>query len=134
MKIVIDTNVVVSAIFFGGHPRDLIELLVKHKLVAYASPEIITEYQETVNELFSRYPEKPVSIPLTAIIAAMKLIITTSDIKVCRDEDDNKFINCAVDANCLYIISGDKDLSDLKNYGKIQIVTVSEFFSLFNLL
>ena len=47
MKIVIDTNVVASAMFFGGRPKQLLELLVSRRLEAYASPEIITEYQET---------------------------------------------------------------------------------------
>ena len=44
MRIVIDTNVVASAIFFGGRPKDLIELVVSKKLDAYASTEIITEW------------------------------------------------------------------------------------------
>ena len=49
-----------------------------------------------------------------------------------RDPDDDKFIDCAVDAKCLYIVSGDKDLTLLKNYKDIQIVTVAEFFSQYN--
>ncbi len=129
MKVVIDTNVVASAMFFGGQPKELLELLVSHKLEAYASTEIITEYQETAEELCSRYPEKPVRLPLTAIIAAMRMIEPTSVINVCRDPDDDKFIECAVDAKCLYIVSGDKDLLSLKNYGEVQIVSVSEFLS-----
>ena len=60
MKIVIDTNVVASAIFFGGYPGALIELVVSKKLDAYA--EIITEYQETTEELCNKYPEKSVKL------------------------------------------------------------------------
>lgn len=126
MRIVIDTNVVASAIFFGGRPKNLLELLVSHKLEAYASMDIISEYQETIEELSNRYPNKPSHLPLTIIIAAMRLIKPTSEIKVCRDSDDNKFIECAVDADCMYIVSGDKDLLTLGQYSKIQIVTVSE--------
>lgn len=44
MRIVIDTNVVASAIFFGGKPRELLELLMRRQVDAYASPEIISEY------------------------------------------------------------------------------------------
>ena len=129
MKIVIDTNVVVSAMFFGGKPRELIELLVKHAFDAYASSDIVTEYWETTEELINRYPDKPIRLPLSTIVAAMKLIAPTSMIEVCRDPDDNKFIECAVDAKCLYIVSGDKDLLSLESYDKVQIVTVSEFLS-----
>ena len=128
MRIVIDTNVVASAIFFGGRPKDLIELVVSKKLDAYASTEIITEYQETTDELCNKYPEKSVKPPLATIVSAMKMIEPTSRIAICRDPDDDIFINCAVDANCLYIVSGDKDLLSLGNYDKLQIVTVSEFF------
>lgn len=129
MRIVIDTNVIASAIFFGGRPRELLELLVTRKLNAFASTQIITEYKETVEELCSRYPEKPIQLPLAAIIAAINLIESTSIIRVCRDPDDNKFIECAVDADCLYIVSGDKDLLAIKEYDRVQIVTVSEFFT-----
>ncbi len=66
------------------------------------------------------------------IISAMKLVDPATHIHICRDPDDDKFIDCAVDAKCLYIVSGDKDLTSLKNYKDIQIVTVAEFFSQYN--
>ena len=127
MRIVIDTNVIASAIFFGGKPRKLIELLMRHQLVAYASPEIINEYQETCDELVSRYPVKPLLLPLNQIISVCRLIETHSKISVCCDPEDNKFIECAVDAGCIYIVSGDKDLLSIKEYDGIQIVTVADF-------
>ena len=46
MRIVIDTNVVVSAIFFGGRPRQLIELLMRRQVSAFVTEDIIREYQE----------------------------------------------------------------------------------------
>jgi len=79
VRIVIDTNVVASAIFFGGKPRELLELLMCRQVDAYASPEIISEYQETCDELISRYPVKPVLLPLNQIIAACRLIKTRSN-------------------------------------------------------
>ena len=129
MKIVIDTNVVASAIFFGGKPRELLEMLVSKKLDAYASAEIVDEYKETVEELRNRYPERSVAVPLTAIISAMKIIEPSSHVEICRDPDDNKFIDCACDAKCIYIVSGDKDLLSVKKYNNIKIVTVAEFLS-----
>jgi predicted nucleic acid-binding protein len=49
-----------------------------------------------------------------------------------RDPDDNKFIECAVDGRCGYGISKDRHLLDLKQYNKIQIVTVDEFLQALN--
>ncbi len=59
---------------------------------------------------------------------AMEIIQPESHIDICRDPDDNKFISCAKDGRCLYIVSGDKDLLTLKEYQQIRIVTVAEFF------
>ena len=133
MRIVIDTNVVASALFFGGKPRELIELLVSRKLEAFATVDILTEYRETIDELCSRYPIKPVHPPLATIISAMQLVAPVSKLQICRDPDDNKFIECAVDANCLFVVSGDKDLLVVKAYEGIQIVTVAEFLLYYRL-
>ena len=129
MKIVIDTNVIASAIFFGGRPKELIEHLVYRRVDAYASIEIISEYRETIEELSERYPNRPNNIPLTDILFAMKMVEPTTHVDICRDPDDNKFIDCAIDGGCIYIVSGDKDLLSLKSYGDIEIVTVSEFLT-----
>lgn len=129
MKIVIDTNVIAVAIFFGGRPKELIEHLVYRRVDAYASTEIISEYRETIEELSERYPNRPNNIPLTDILFAMKMVEPTTHVDICRDPDDNKFIDCAIDGGCIYIVSGDKDLLSLKSYGDIEIVTVSEFLT-----
>ena len=129
MRIVIDTNVIASAIFFGGLPRELIEHLVKRELSAFASPEIINEYQETIKELSSKYSKKTPIFPLNTIISSIRLIDPVSDVQVCRDPDDDKFISCALDAKCVYIVSGDKDLLSIRKYKNIEILTVSEFLS-----
>ena len=50
MKIVIDTNVVASAVFFGGRPRELLEKLLG-ELTAFVSREIVEEYRETLQRL-----------------------------------------------------------------------------------
>lgn len=60
MKIVTGTNVVASAIFFGGKPRQLIDKLVNKEFEACATKEIIAEYRETIEYLFEKYPSKQV--------------------------------------------------------------------------
>ena len=57
----------------------------------------------------------------------MEIIEPISDVKISRDPDDDKFINCAKDAHALYIVSGDKDLLVLEQYDTIQIITAKEF-------
>lgn len=87
MKIVIDTNVIASARFFGGKPRKLIRLLMDGRYDAYVSASIIEEYNETDVQLKEDYPDKPVSFSLQEIISKMHQIEVTTDIHVCRDPD-----------------------------------------------
>lgn len=129
MRIVIDTNVVASAIFFGGKPKQLIELLLQRRFDSFVTAEIIEEYHETVEYLINKYPGRKISVPLTQIVSACNIIESKSQVQVCRDPDDDKFIACAKDAKCLYIVSGDKDLLSIKEYEDIEIITVSEFFN-----
>lgn len=129
MRIVIDTNVIASAIFFGGKPRELISLIMKQSVDTFVTQEIIEEYLDTIEYLKNKYPQKKIQLPLSQIISACKLIETKSNIKICRDPDDDKFIACAIDGNCIYIVSGDNDLLSLNEYKNIKIVTVAEFLS-----
>lgn len=128
MKIVVDTNVVASAVFFGGRPRELLEKLLLGELTAFVSREIVEEYRETLQRLQDKYPKKNVAVPLTHIITACQLIEPKSAVHVCRDPDDDKFINCAVDSHSLYIVSGDNDLLAVGKYQDVEIVTVADFF------
>ena len=56
------------------------------------------------------------------------MIEPKTKVEVCRDPDDNKFIECAIDSKSLYIVSGDKDLLSIENYHNVEIVTVAAFF------
>ncbi len=129
MRIVIDTNVVASAIFFGGRPADLIKLVMSRNLEAVVTEEILEEYHETIDYLFEKYKGKPIHFSIAPLLSAMEIIQPVSEVKVCRDPDDDKFISCAMDGECLYIVSGDKDLLTLKEYQGLKIVAVTEFFS-----
>ena len=64
---------------------------------------------------------------LAPFIAKLDMIEPVSKIEVCRDPDDNKFIECAVDAKAVYIVSGDKDLLDIQRYENVEIITAAEF-------
>lgn len=133
MRIVLDTNVIASAIFFGGKPKEVVDLLMNDKIDCFATVEIIEEYMETVEYLREKYSKNAPRLPLFDIESKITLIESKSKLNVCRDPDDNKFIECALDAKCYYIVSGDKDLLDVKKHKSVQIVTVSEFLDLFNL-
>ena len=131
MNIVIDTNVVISGTFFGGAPRRVLEAVVDHDVNAFASAEIVGEYQEIVEEMIRRKQGHLSPSVLTPFIQSLTLIETTSKVQASRDADDDKFIECALDSRSMYIVSGDKDLLVLERYEDIEIVAAAEFCNRF---
>ena len=127
MNIVIDTNVVVSGTFFGGAPRAVIEAVADKAVTAYATVEIVDEYNEIVDEMIRRKQGRLSSGILSPFIRNLKMIQTQSKISASRDPDDDKFLECAVDSRALYIVSGDKDLLVLEKYRDVEIITAAEF-------
>ena len=130
MNIVIDTNVIISGIFFGGYPRKILETVADKQISAYATTEIINEYYEIIDEMIKRKQGRINNSILSQLVSKLKIIQSSSSINSCRDPDDNKFIECAIDANALYIISGNKDLLDIQKFNNIQIVNAKSFYEI----
>lgn len=127
MNIVVDTNIIISGIFFGGNPKRIINAILDSKVNAYISKEILNEYFEIINEMMLSKGESIDLSFISLLIDRFNIIETTSKINISRDPDDNKFIECAVDSNSIYIVSGDDDLLSIKNYHNIEIITAKEF-------
>ena len=127
MRIVIDTNVLISGVFFGGFPRKVLSSVVAGEMTACATAEIINEYEAIVHEMIDRKQGHISKNILTPLITAMEIIEPITQIEISRDPDDNKFLGCAKDSRALYIVSGDKDLLVIEKYENIQIITAKEF-------
>ena len=133
-KLVLDTNSLVSAFFWEGNESKLFEKIEKGEFKLFISKVILDEVEDVLNrdkfkEIVLKTNQKPNDI-IQKIISVSRLVIGSElNIKICRDPKDNKFIECAVNADADYIVSGDKDLLDLKNYKKIKIVRTSEILS-----
>lgn len=127
MNIVIDTNVVISGTFFGGAPRRVLEAVVEKTVSAFATSEIVDEYSEIVDEMIRRKQGHLSPAVLAPFIQNLRMIESVSDIQVSRDPDDDKFIECAVDAKALFVVSGDKDLLVLERYEDVEIISAAEF-------
>ncbi len=132
-KVVVDTNIFVSS-FFGGVPRQIINLWKEGKITLCLSQEIIEEYIEVLNRLGLKDGNEIRN--LTKLFAEGYNSIFTSKTPTLNivedDPDDNKFIECAVALDCKVIISGDKHLKDIKRYIDIDIFSPREFLDSFN--
>ena len=77
----------------------------------------------------NRYPSRLKQQLIDEVFKLFKIIIPSSGVSICRDPDDDKFISCAIDAECKYIVSGDDDLLSLGKVGNVTICTPSEFLN-----
>ena len=130
MKVVLDTNVIISALIFGGKPDQILTILEETILfVAISSPILKAELMETLDQKFRFIPEK---IKQTELYfdENFGLVYPNEDLKIVRDEDDNRVLEAVVEGKCQYIITGDRDLLDLNEFKGIKIVTPAQFLEI----
>ena len=127
--VVIDTNVVVSALLFGGEPGELIPLWKAGRIQPKASKEIIEEYIRVLAYSKFKLAEEEINFLLYhEILPYFEIVRVSRGRVIVRDDpSDDKFIRCAEAAKASIIISGDQYLLRLKSYGKIKILTLSQF-------
>lgn len=128
MNIVLDTNVFISGIFFGGPPSRILGAWKNQGLQIILSRQIFGEYQRVAAVLSSEFPTVNI-VPIIELVAIYGRFVDTQsfDISVCEDPDDNKFLECAVAGKCKTIVSGDKHLLKLTGYKGIAILSPRNF-------
>lgn len=129
-QIVIDTNVWLSGLIFGGKPAKVIELFIDGSIIVVCSEELLSELRRKITGRFPLFlPQLPA---LEASIRERALIVQIGSLPITasRDEDDNKFIETALIGNASYIVSGDKDLLVLRRYKSVTVIKPAEFLEL----
>jgi uncharacterized protein len=129
VKIVLDTNVVISAVFFGGVPGQILSAWHADRIRLVLSAPILAEYREVAAELTSRYGGSEFE-PLAALLLMKSEVIDAPEffpIPVSSDPDDDKFLACALAAAAPVIVSGDRHLLILSGWSGIEIMTPRTF-------
>ncbi|MBN2466736.1 MAG: putative toxin-antitoxin system toxin component, PIN family [Deltaproteobacteria bacterium] len=128
MKIILDTNVFISGIFFTGPPSQILNAWQDSRLQILLSQEIINEYQRVAESLSAEFPTIDI-LPIIELMTIHGQLIDTEgfDVSVCDDPDDNKFMECAIAGNSEMIISGDKHLLRVSGYRGITVLKPREF-------
>jgi len=136
LKLVLDTNTIVSAFFWEGNEAELFRKIEQGKAKLYITSEILKEVEKVIkrpkfNEVMAKVNLTPDQI-MQKIVSLSHLVIAPKlNINVCRDEKDNKFLECAESAKVDYVVSGDEDLLVLKEYNGIPIVKTWKILQLF---
>lgn len=133
MKVVIDTNVIISGLIsVSGPPAQIIQLWVDGKIIICLSAEIVEEYiavllRPKFNPLGSALERYKL---ISGLVELDNTIIVNPDFIpdiIHEDPDDNVFLACAVEAKAKIIISGDDHLLDLAEYKGIRIISPADF-------
>jgi putative PIN family toxin of toxin-antitoxin system len=107
LKLVIDTNVLISAILNPlGNERAVLDFALTAPAELYHSKEILEEYQQVLSRPKFKIDAKKIEKIIHLITSRGQEIVTTSDINISQDSDDNKFLACAYDAKADYLITG----------------------------
>ena len=128
MRIVLDTNVFISGVFFSGPPYQILKAWRNQEFQIVISPEILDEYHRVGKELSARFSMVDLDPILKLIIAKAELIEAASlDEAVCDDPDDDKFFAGAIAGEVMLIVSGDKHLLKMSGYHGIEVIRPRQF-------
>ena len=128
MRVILDTNVLISGIFFSGPPAKILQAWRAGKVQLVVSPDILKEYFEVGKRLSLRYPGIDMG-PLLMLLARNTELVEAATLPapVSNDADDDKFLACALASHTGMIISGDDDLLTVSGYRNIRILTPRAF-------
>lgn len=128
MRVVLDTNVIISALLFGGYPERVFLAGLRGEIKLLTSQALLRELERVLTEKF-KLGMRLVKDTLDVIETLAEIVETTSQLKVIEyPDDDNRVFECAVDGHADFIVTGDtKHILPLKAYKGIKILRPSEF-------
>ena len=132
MRVIIDTNILVSAVLKGRKPRNIIQLISDHSDIDWiVSQEVLAEYKEVLNRRKLKLTDEVRQEWLEKIETIPKLINVNVTVDFTRDPKDSKFIALARVSEADFLITGDRDFEEMIELEKTVIISVSLFYDLF---
>jgi putative PIN family toxin of toxin-antitoxin system len=131
MKIVLDANIVISAFFWGGNPRTVLERVITGTDELFITKEILDEINDVIRRPKFHADEHEINYFINSIEEIAHKIVPKKRIdNSSRDKTDNKYIECGITARVDYLISGDIHLLELGEYKNIKIVTAKKYLEI----
>ena len=127
-KVVLDTNVLISAILFGGFPRKCLELAIEGEIELYISKEIIREVEGVLSREKFNIAEENLRYIISSLDSIAEFVNPKNKLDIIKkDPQDNKILECAIESEADFIISGDTHLLELSEFQKIKILETADF-------
>jgi putative PIN family toxin of toxin-antitoxin system len=135
IRAVVDTNVVISGIFWGGVPSRVYDALVMQRFQVLVSPDTMDEFKDVVTR--PQFAARLVFLGTSAdeLVTSYQMACVTVDpapipTDAVRDPKDVAILACATGGNADVIVTGDRDLLVLEQYAGIRILTPASFLDL----
>jgi len=129
LKVVLDTNIFVSAFLTKGDCARIVRMWEKGKFILITSTEILKEIVDVLTYLGA--PRHHTSRLLKLVQQKARLVEPYLKVNVSRHSADNKFLECAIEGNAEVIVSGDDDLKVIGEYKGIRIISIRYFLDNF---
>ena len=132
MRVALDTNVLISAIFFSGPPSRILAAWLEDEFDLVVSTEILEEYREVAGRIREQFPGVEF-VPLLDRIALHALLVVPVKLPddACTDRDDIKFLECAVACRADCVVSGDRALLRSSGYEGVDVIAPRRFVERF---
>ena len=127
-KIVIDTNILISAVGFGGKPRETLRLVLDKKLKAVSSPILLAEFEDVISKKFPQLARQLERI-MKQLRKKLTIVKPRISFHVLIDEPDNRVLEAVIEGKCQFIVTGDKELLERGSFKGIKIVTADTFLN-----
>lgn len=129
MRVVLDTNTIVSALLFSGTASRLVPLWQSRRITPLVSRAILEEYLRVLAYPKFRLTDAEIrSLIEEEVLPFVEAVSVRGRMRVVRrDPTDDKFLECAAAGRAAYLVTGDRDLRELRSFRRIPIVAVGEF-------
>ena len=131
IRVVFDTNILISAVLYNGKPSRLMDLAVEGEIELISSIPILQEFSDVISRPKFYLGKEEQRLYTNFVIRLSTIVATESKFKVVkRDPDDDKVVITAFDGKAPYIVSGDPRLIDLQEILAIKILTANQMLKL----
>jgi hypothetical protein len=132
MRVVLDTNILVSAVL-GGALKIIVDEWKSGKFTLILSDAIAREYLEVINRPKLRIAADEIATTTEYLLKTAEFVTPQETVSVIEaDPSDNKFLEAALEGKAIYVVSGDSHLLELKSFREIQIISAREFITRLN--
>ena len=128
MKVIVDTNILVSAVLRGRTPKEVIQFIIDTPDCDWlVSKEILEEYKQVLSRPKFKLTPQIINQWWFVLDTVTRVVEVTNVVDFPRDRKDAKFLACALATDADFLLTGDRDFEEAKNLGKTRIISVSLF-------